>query len=100
MHEFIDEILSRIPSWIILSICTLLIRSWINKLGENVTKLFNRVDYNSDQTESIHAGLSKALNGKYAEGYKEEYERTMEQKEHLRNRLEQNTDGNKNKIFF
>lgn len=93
----LEEYLTRIPTWILLIICTFLIRYWIKSVKDSINKLYNKVDYIGDQTESIHGGLTDSLNGHYAEGYKKGYERTMEAKEHERVRLEKDRP---NKLFF
>jgi len=85
--DLLEALLSKIPSWVLVIICTFLIRGWIKSLKNSVNMLYNKVDYIGDQTESIHSGLGNSLNGHYAEGYKNGYEKTMAAKEHERQRL-------------
>lgn len=96
--DIIETILTKIPSWILLLLCTFLIRGWIKSLKDSVNMLYNKIDYIGDQTESIHSGLGNSLNGHYAEGYKNGYEKTMAAKEHERTRL--GTTANKQNIFI
>lgn len=96
--EMLETVLTKVPSWVLLIICTVLIRGWIKTLKDSINMLYNKVDYIGDQTESIHGGLTNSLNGHYAEGYKNGYEKTMAAKEHERQRL--GTAANKQNIFI
>jgi len=88
--DLLETLLSKIPTWILFVACTFLIRFWIKNISNQIKGLVNKVDYIGDQTESIHSGLGNSLNGKYAAGYKEGYDKTMTVKEHERERLQKN----------